>query len=349
MQEIENFKIYKATASFDGKRTVVKLFYPSEEELNYQRFNENLQFGCTVFSELLNKGYSEIATSNNPISPPCGGFMYIFSDGKFLCHRRDKFAPTHKLYHSISSGFPQHISQLYSKEGIFQIALREASEECILITKEEHPKLIVPRDSMDYVLETAKRLKIKLPMKIVDVETLDPIDVLEVYDHSQNIIFKTSANVDFIFESQSVLNALWVRKFPFSSEEILPIDAEFIETKSELLHLNRESYIIDIKEIAKKSFGDPLTNFKVFKTKEIVNGIPKVYSPEYLSPYTGPGGLEVIHPHLWAPDNLLVKCLNVLGVEGYNWVEIEKWKETTIRDHKSLLSHELLKSSRKEE
>jgi len=344
-QEIYHFKVHKAEAELDGQcRMTVRLFYPKNPEPIDRRLPENLAFGVGVFEALERNYFANIADTDNPIKPASAGSLYVLKDGKIVCHRRDKFAPTHKLYHSAYAGYTQAPEFVYSANGLRQTGLKESAEECLLITTDASPWLVVPNDSKDYTLEAAKRLGLNLRPRFVDVEVFEPTDTLEVYYEDGEHIFTTRAFLEFIYESQTSLNALWLRRFPLSSNEIHPVDAEGMVKDGQFQHFNRESYVIDPSEVANISFGSILQRRPRVVQTRIESGIPRVYKPEYKEPYLGPDKVPVVHPHVWAPEDLLVRTLDALNVPGYagKWREIELWKERSRLERRSLLPQEVL-------
>ncbi|MDP3881860.1 MAG: hypothetical protein Q8Q31_03200 [Nanoarchaeota archaeon] len=342
MPEISLFKIHKAEAHVNAEGDVlVRLFYPRNPEMLEKRLGENLEFGLEVFSNLKAKRNAQIANINNPISSPAAGICYVLKDDHLVCSRRDAKAPNHKFYHGIYSGFLQSKEDAYSEEGINQAGLREGAEECLFITREVNPRLIVPEDAKDITLEAAKNLGLKIPSLVVPFETLPGRDTLEVYGGG-NLLFTMRANIDFTYESLTVLNVSHIRRIPFSSTEVIPLDAEGLARESGFLHFNRESYVINLSKLENKFFGDVLEDPSVYQVR-IEEGIPKPFSPSYTRPYLGPNNRISESPHIWAPNNLLLKSLAVLGVKGYKgkWVELEyereyeKWR----RENKSTKSY----------
>jgi len=344
MKEILHFKVYRADARINENRGItIRLFYPRNPELITKRIKENLSFGIEAFERLIKERYSKIADNQNPIKPAAAGSLYLLEDGAIIFNRRDKFAPTHKLYHSAYAGFTQSRKGIYSAEGLTETALRETAEECLLITTERIPRLLVPNNAKEETIKSAKRLGLNLEFLCFDTEVVEPQDTLEVYYENGKIIFFAKGFLDLIYESQTSLNLLQIRKIPFSSQEVLPIDAEWTSKDNEFVHLNRESYMVNIAELAGKNFGSILENPRVYQIKN-KNGTPKVFKPQYNPPYYGPDGIEVKYPHVFAPDNLLTRCLDALGVEGYKgrWKEIELWKEKKKSDGKSLVPESVL-------
>lgn len=105
-QEIYHFKVPHAEAEFDGNSLVIKLFYPRNalEEIE-GRLQEQLDFGINVFEQLLSSGRALIADKEHPLKPSAGGSLCILADNVIACHRRDKGAGVHPMYHGASGGY----------------------------------------------------------------------------------------------------------------------------------------------------------------------------------------------------------------------------------------------------
>ncbi len=179
-----------------------------------------------ALEKLISDGHAVIADAQHPLQPASAGSLYLTQDQKILIHRRDKGAPIHALYHSSYSGFSQSHEFVFSVEGLMNIALSETAEECLLITRDKKPWLIVPEDAPEYTLASAKNLGIDLPARNVRVEMLPAKDTLEVYHEQGEFIFKAHASLSLLWESATSLSALWIRKLPLSAAEVYPIDAE---------------------------------------------------------------------------------------------------------------------------
>ncbi len=341
-QGITHFKVYNAEAFKEGNSLTVKLYYPRKPEPIERRLPENLPFGVRTLEKLLGDSYAKIADQNNPIKPAAAGSLYLLSDGNFIVHRRDRGAPTHSLYHSAYGGFTNSLEFVYTESGLIQTALRETAEECLLITRDRTPKLIVPEDSRDYTLESAKMLGLDLDYLTVKVETLDPSDKLEVYYEDGEHIFTAKAFLDLLWESSTSLTALQIRKLPLSVEEVFPIDAEGMIKDGRFVHFNRESYVLSKEEVSNKQFGTILENPRVFQTR-ITDDI-RIYTPSYNPPYLGPDKTPVTSPHVFAPEDMLTACLDALQIQGYKGkkLEIELWKEKTKLEGSSLLPEAVL-------
>lgn len=343
MSEIYQFKINRADARVTQEGLCVRLYCPKKPTYTADRLQENMEFGVTVFRQLIDEGYSSLASDRVPLNSVSGGALYLFNDGKIACHRRDRYAPTHRLLHGTCSGFSHQREEIYSAASLHAVGLRESVEECLFITRESPQQLIVPREAQELTLQTAKNLGIHLEHMVADFGVLPCTDVLEVYDEEENFLFTTRALVDFLYETQTAINVSTIRTLPFSSKEVLPLDAEGMMKNGRFIHFNRESYIIGLDELMNKEFGDALENPEVHQVR-VIDGEPHFYSPTYHSPYLGPGAIEVTHPHIWAPNNLLTRALDALGVESYKgkWKEIELKKETYRLQGRSLISPRFL-------
>ncbi len=344
--ETFQFQIIDARAAYENGALKVKLHYPNNPVPRDKRQDESLDFGRKVLEKLIESGESDIADMAHPTGSPSAGSLYVFSDGVFACHRRDRFAPTHKLYHSASAGFQDRMEDVYSEGGIMGISLRETAEETLLFTREKIPRLIVPKDSVNYTLNSARRLGIdpdRIKLLYVDAEIQESRDELQVLRESGEEIFCIKGNIDLVFESATSVNILQLRRLPFSSDEVFPVDAEGMMKDGKFMHFNREAYLINPDEIANRMFDYALTNPKVSQVN-IVDGVPRVFTPEYEPPFLGPDKVGVISPHIWAPEDLLTTCLDALGVPGFagKKLEIELAKVKARQEGKNLLSNGVL-------
>ncbi len=333
MPEISIFKITKAKAEITERGLRVTLTYPSKPIPIEKRLPENLDFGKKVFTNLINTGYADIANSDNPLPPPSSGAIYLLKDNAIICSRRDRFAPTHKLWHEAYAGFPENFEEVFTKKGLEKIGLRECTEECLLLTNESVPRLIVPNEAIVETRNSALELGLKLNELLCDVEIIGGNDELIVIDESGKLIFKMDAFINFSFESGTVFNVLKIIKLPFSSHEVVPIDGEFIVKNNHKIRLNREAYILPLNDLHKINFGSPLSKFNVYQS-DIIDGKPIIKNPEYIPPYFGPDLSPAENPHIWAPDNNLVRLLDGLGVkcklnaQNLDWMNHELLKYT---------------------
>ncbi len=343
LNEILQFEVYKADATLDRNTMHVRLFYPNNPKKIDTRIPENLQFGKTVLNRLRNLGYDQIADQQNPIKPPSAGSVYITLDDKLIIHRRDANARTNALYHSIYAGFTSSRDFLYSEKGLIDTALRETAEECLLITKDNDPYLIVPNDSKQDTIESAKRLGLDLKPRFVDVQTLPANDTLEVLTQDGESIYKTNVWLELYYTGHTGISVILFRKLPLHSQEILPVDAEGMMSKdNKFIHFNRESYIVDPKDIPAR-FGFPLKNAKSYQTLFLKDGEPKVYEIEHEPPFYGPDKVRVNDPHIFAPDDLLAKVVGILIWDKYDyWIDEELHKIESKLQNKSLVPEQFL-------
>ncbi len=256
MSEILEFEINYARAYKTGDNLVVQLVYPAVKKQLTQRLAANPEFGSRVLDNLIAKGEAIIADKDHPFKPAGGGSLYVTKDNKVICHRRDAGAGFHPMHHSAYGGFPDSDEGVSSAQGIRDTALRETGEECILITREKPHRIYVPRDTKEYTERAAKRLGLDLKPEYIDVETLLGTDTLEVYNEKGRLLFKTKALLGMIWDSSTTFDALFLRRLPLFSEEILPIDAEgMTKNDGRFIHFNRESYIISLDDLrGKKTF-----------------------------------------------------------------------------------------------
>jgi len=327
MGEIGSFRINHAEAERDADGLVVRLYYPEQPETLTTRLKADPAFGTKVFETLICEGYAPLADAHHAIVPPSAGCAYLLADDTLVVHRRDGGAPTNPGYHSISAGFPMAREDVWSAEGILRNAARETAEETLLITNEKRPWLIAPDDLKEETLATAKRLGIELPLRLVSVEQLVPNDTLEAYAGGKRL-FSLKTFLDFMYTPNIGMNALQIRRLPLSSDEVLPIDCEGTEKNGSFTHFNRESYLLALVNLENRQFGTPLEHPRVYRT-QIRRGKPDVYTPTYSHPFLGPDNVPVNHPHLWAPEDLLTRVLDGIGVEGYKgkWTEHQYKKE----------------------
>lgn len=351
MAEILQFKVNRAEAQYNSGNGSLNLnfYYPRNPPKLEGRLRANPEFGIVVLEKLIKNGYSEIATPENPISPPNAGSLPVTKDGKFICNRRDDGAKVHKMYNSPYSGFANSIDELFTKEGMMKLGARESAEEVIFITRDRNPYLIVTPSLRYEILNSAKRLGINYPIREIRESFLEGKDILNVFYEDGEPIFSMKTFFTMLWDIDASTIAMQIRILDIHSEEILPIDAEGIfdfdrDTGVSYYnnHFNRESFIVDPKNIAiedKESqnldglkYVHPMKNVEVFQSYwDETRKMRIVYTPKN-SPleYLGPGGVSVTESYLWAPQDTLRACLDGLEVPGYygkklHWeLEIDK-------------------------
>lgn len=343
--EIAIFKIIQAEATYEDGALSVRLFYPRNPQVIDKRLPAAPAFGVATLEKLLREGQAQIATQESPIKPADGGSIYYFNDGAFLVHRRDKGAPMHSLYHSAPGGYTDTLDSTFSETALLTTGLRETAEENLLVTRDNPPRLIVPNDSKDYTLAAARTLGLNLKPIYVDVKTLPSNDTLEVLYEDREPIFTSRGKgfLDLMWDDTTSFSLMQIRLIPFSSEEVLPVDAEGMFKGNNFVHFNRESYLLPISGVADKQFGTPLHNPRVYQTR-FEKGIPVIYTPEYQEPFLGPDKKRVNHPHIWAPENHTTVCLDALQIPGYSGkrLEIELWKDRCRLEGKPMIPEEFL-------
>jgi len=332
MPEIYQFKVTRAEAEYDGESLTMKLWYPANPEIITGRIGANPEWGMEVIDNLLTKGHAVLANKQNPVKPPSAGSLVVFNDNAFVCHRRDKYAPMHKMYQSSSSGFPQDRESIFTKKGLLETAVRETAEETLFITKDIGPRLVTTPALAHHSKESAERLGFDLKTYQVKEELAESKDRLEVYDHHGDLIFSVNTFLDMMFDTDTSLNILQIRKLDIASDEVLPVDAEGMFKDGKFMHFNRKSFIIPFNTIVNQDFGHPLVNPQVYQTR-LGNSEPEIYTPEPKE-FLGPGATPVTHPYLFCPENLLTVSLDALGIEGYDGEKLytERWKDETLHE-----------------
>ncbi|MBI4116590.1 hypothetical protein HY449_02495 [Candidatus Pacearchaeota archaeon] len=339
MPEILQFPIHEAYAEYDGDSLKIKLFYPCNPNYVQNRLPANLEHGVDVLEKLLLDGYAQIADRNNPVSPPSAGSIIILNDGSFICHRRDKKAPIHKLYHSTSSGSPNDKRSLFTQEGLLETALRETAEETLLLSHEG--QVVTTEFLRKHTLESLERIEVDYLTRTVDGQFGKGKDLLEVYRMNKKIL-SVHCFLDLIFDVSTSISALHPIILDISSNEIISLDLEGDIVDGRFAHFNRESFILHPREIENLNFAEPITNPRVFQSK-IKNKKFEIYSSAPTE-NLGPGGIAVKHPYLFSPDDLLTSALDGLGIPGYHGkkLNIELWKEKTILGDKNRREHSLI-------
>ena len=332
MPEISQFVVKDAYATVDNSGAVETIFYyPRNPQETNTRLGPNPEWGIKVLEELLSTGFARIATPENPISPPNAGSIPVTRDGKIICTRRDDGAKVHKMFQAGYSGFASTTDELYSEKGMFRLGQRESAEEVVLITRDRSPYLIVTPSTKQTTLESAKRLGLDYPTREIKEEFLPGKDRLNVYYEGGEHIFTLPNFSTLLWDIDSSSIAMQIRKLDIYSDEILPIDAEGIFTddkKSYKIHFNRESFIVNPKNIVASEntqtlmglgYAYPMKNPQIFQSHWDESRKMRIVETPHNSPlaYRGPGATLVNQPYLWAPQDTLRTCLDGLGVAGY--------------------------------
>jgi hypothetical protein len=340
MSDIIQFNVTEAHASYnqsDGSLNV-DFYYPRHPEERTERLGPNPEFGVATLDKLIKTGKARIATEENPISPPTAGSLPVTSDGKFICNRRDDGPIVHSMYHSPYSGFAQSMDELYTANGMDDLAGRESAEELLLLTRERSlkngkPYLIVTESTKHHTIESAKRMGLEdLTLREVKEEILPGKDTLNVLYEVGNHIYQLQTNFTMLWNIDASTIAMQIRKLDIDSSEILPMDAEFMKRGDSIIHFNRESFIVDPNSIQVPKvnpdfipttleglgYACPMHNPQVFQSYLDPKRGRIIHTP-HNSPleFLGPGKTKVNQPYLWAPQDTLRACLDALEVPGY--------------------------------
>ncbi len=348
--EISEFKVFEGTAEFNGANLNVDLVYPVVLEPIQKRLPAQPAFGISVFEQLLKIGYAEIANLRHPVKPPSSGIVLLL-DGStsryMIMHRRDAGAPTHKLYHSINAGYGNTSGHAFSSEHLHQTGKRELAEETLLVTNDRKPWLIVPKGLEEEISQTLNRwgLDFGSRKRIINLERIEGPDSLVIRDSHHHLIFKEdNIYLALLYEGRTSLSALETYTLVgISSDEVIPLDFEYFENRGQLVHLQRESYLVPFRQLA--GFGEVL-NYPTVYRAVLNSGRLQITVPEYTKPYFGPDNLKVTHPHVFAPDEMLTSVLGGLGVKDYagkKRLELELRKTQAALERKNILPPDVIK------
>lgn len=348
--QIFDYFIYNATAEIRDNGSLKVVFtYPDDKKVFNTRLTEDLGFGIFTLEKLLNEGKAELATPDFPLKTPSGGALYVTTDDMIVCHRRDIRAPTHKMCHSAEGGFASGPDDVLSAEGLERLALREKAEETLLF-KRLNGKLLASEDYIKGTIHAANVFGVYPEHEVFSPSYIPGRDLFEARSESGELLFSMNTFFGVVYESARSCNIYLLMRIPFSSKDITPLDAQGMISDGTFIHYDREAYFIPLSEVDNKSFGTPLEKFEVFKA-HIMDGVPDFYIPEpkkpYWGPFDGPGKLEVSHPQLWAPEDMLVGLLDASGVNmrfSLTPEEAEKYKGIPMNK----LGIELIKCLRKQ-
>ncbi len=160
---------------------------------------------------------------------------------------------------------------------MLETALRETAEESLILTKDENPKIIVTPRLKIYTIDSAERLGFDLLTYEVAESVDEGTDMLEVFYEDGERIFSVKTYLDMIFDVDTSLNILQIRRLNISSNEIIPIDIEGFVKNGRYIHFNRESFLIHPSEIQSRGFCYPLENPRVFQSR-LTGKKPEIYS-----------------------------------------------------------------------
>ena len=303
--------IYPVTRGYarvtGGGSLEVHLFYDSDAEPQSKRVTGKPEWGIKVFDGLLRTGKAVIATPENPLRSPSGGMIYFLDDGSFLSNRRDEGAPTHKLWLSMSGGFPSCKRQTRYP---LETCSAEGAESVLLTASKPH-RLLVPKD--DPVAEaiaekSARRVGIAFDGTLeVPFEIESGPDVLKLYD-GETKVSTTTGYIQPMWESEAAINLLQVAHVHHDPDDILPADTEYMITDGRTIYFNREVFRLRPEQVAGKGFGDMLEN-------------PVVY-------HLGPEGVPVLQtqeppdkPYLYKPDDMIAWILHSKKIQPQDRLE----------------------------
>ncbi|MCX6816224.1 MAG: hypothetical protein NT120_05245 [Candidatus Aenigmarchaeota archaeon] len=271
MGEIYILPVNHGTAWINSKGGVdVRLNYHTSEPMT-GRMKADPEVGIMTYDYLMKGSFAQVATPENPARSPSAGLLYVLDNGKFFSHRRDKKAPTHKLWHSLQIGYPACDRQTRFPE---EVMIAEGSE-LVLVTKNSPHYLLVPKgDPVAIAInkELARNVGVDTSRVLeINFESQKGPDAIELYD-SQGMISRTDGYVNMLWEEEMAINIDKICNIHFDPEDILPIDTEGTFRDGKYDHFNRETFLFDPEEVRGKKFGDHLETPTVYKSEMTENG-----------------------------------------------------------------------------
>ena len=324
MPEIFKFDIPEAYAiPNDNGGITVQLHYPAPGTRKYITDRvlsgpEDVAFGIDMLERLAAGEGVQIGTPEMPSRPSSGAVLDVLNDKSFFTHRRDGYAPVHKWYNGVSSGFPSNIGDF---NDVTRLQSREGAEESILFTREDQPRIYVPLDSAvarETTLRRVRQLGLQNELFNVPVRLLDGPDVLEVYDHNRELV---SSNNGFIYLSwEEEVNVAFARVrswYTLTPNNVAAIDAEGAVEGDGFSHFDREMFYLGPRDVARVQFGEELCEPTVYRL-EIRDGIgyPTLQTT---APEKAPG-------YNFMPDDALRRMLSSMEGAGHwygNWIKYE--------------------------
>lgn len=338
-----------------------------------RRLKGNPGWGEKFFYELKNNGKATLADQHNLTQTPNGANMFIFvkpeyfkdietfrdakeAGGYIVMHRRDLGAPTHKFYHAIVGGRASK-QDLLCPEGLRGIGLRESAEEQLFLTREEG-LILVPENytsqNMRTVAGTVKKMGLQQRYhRFISCKELHPQDILKVKIDGEEL-FKLKTNMKFLFNPETTIDTIQVYVLAWDPENVLPMDCEGMEKDGRFIHFGRESFLAPLDSLEGLLFGRPLPDkVKVFRTQKDEQGnyvtqettdFNYARHKKVEGAYTGPDGIAVIHPQIFAPDDNLVRALGT-GLkpwDEYKWLKFERERLKAETEGRTLVPDEFL-------
>jgi hypothetical protein len=318
------------------------------------------EYGLSVLKKLA-QGFDlvNLADADHPARLPSAGILVLTSDKYGLFHRRDKFAPTHKLWTSVPTGFPtwSEISALITGNDItypYRTAARELAEEKIILSAKvpanKPTDILLPHGPwFDYIAEvmnqTGKKLDYPLhPEVMPETNRVLGTDTLQILDANDRQLSFSVCSFVPNYESEISFNALYAMQLNLRAGQIIPLDMEGNEKDGVFNRFNREAMLLNLKTVGLP--GTTLDDALVFqynKERGVYSEPPKPLAGPAAA-YLGPDKIAVKHPYVFIPDELAVRMLDAVGAKAYagRWMQIERAKLEAVVRGASLIPEALL-------
>lgn len=350
---LHNFLVDEAYAHImpDGG-TFIELIYPVDKIPFECRLPINAKFGINMWNDLFEYKYARIASDEAKLKPPSAGGVIFLDDGKsIVTSLRNDRPRTHSVYWNWYGGFPEPEEGVHTERALMCTAVRERSEG-ILVTKDNPPWLIVPKDAIAETLIAASHIGLEFGSRLkgVDVEYLPSRDRLEIWE-DKKLVYSTKGlfHFEFFHEQTSSINGLLATVYKgVSSDEVLPIDTEGEDAISPIAYkwFNLRASIWPLGLVNGLEFGAPLpSGIKVYQTR-VEKGVPFVEEAPVSPPFLGPDNVPVNVPYLFTPEDGLTRILSRAGVRirlfkdysSCDWHRIEQWKTQQVYRNRPVLS-----------
>jgi len=268
---------------------------------------QNWRFVLENLENLVETGFSIIATPNQPLRLPSGGCLDVITDSsgkKFIPMEQRDIKPGIRApgFQNPWLGYPENLEECLSGNH----GRRESNEEAIfsrsyLPVASRYPnlegiytwqkKLLVPPQEFEraIIIETARKLNLALGLEELKMEydETTPRDVYSLYQNKKRMV---KINCSFTWYPTPDLIQLRRIHLPVTIEEIL------------IYHgIGRDILVVEAEKLKDKIFGDELKVLRMTNK----NGERVVVSGKVI----------------FKPTSSLKGILNQLGIYPYDWVE----------------------------
>lgn len=341
---MHDFVITEAYAQWNDRGGVdlTMMFPDNKRKADSLRFRACPDVGVQVNKSLL-EAYGtnqevRIAYEHAPFKPAsAGGVVFLDKGETALSSLRNTRPRTHTVYQSWYGGFPTTEEGVYSVKALENTALREMTEEILLLYEGKLVQFAQDEES-GFARLRAKQAGITYESVLtVEPQFIPSKDTLRVVDERGNSIYETSDfHGEWMLEQTSSTNWLMLPVLDLPSEGIIAVDCE--GTDNPYNRFNLPVFHMRKQDVDYMQYGAIMKSYTAF-THTIEEG--KVVQHEYRmrQPCEGPDRIPT-HDVVFAPEDGLTKALTAAGWhiriddttgharhEKMNWLAIEYWKE----------------------